>query len=252
MNQRFRKPMVPPQQRKQKAPKQEAPKSKPKIDPEAKQREKARKQEEQRLKVLERAKQTILDSVFMQTKSKDNATKEAQANIRKAVATSKTTQELRRQVNLQKANLKVIKKQSFVMERMKNSSQQMVGNMASAFAIAATGTFITKTGQDFEAVNNTMLAVSENSTEAGENMKFVQNEAYRLGLGLKESAKGFAKMAAARGDMSLENTKELFLGVSEMGTLLGLSAAEAGRAINSVQQMASKGVVSAEELSYCF
>lgn len=206
------------------------------------------KKEKKRLEVLKKQKQTILDSVFMQTKSKNLAVQETQEKIRQSVKNAKTTQELRKQLNLHKANLSVIKRQSFLMDRMKASSKQMLGNMASIFAVAGTGAFITKTGQDFESVRNTMLAVSSSTEEAGDNMAFVKEEAFRLGLGLKESAKGFAKMAAARGDMSLADTKKAFTGISEMSTLLGLSADESSRAINALQQMMSKGVVSAEEL----
>lgn len=141
-----------------------------------------------------------------------------------------------------------LKKQHFLLQRMDASSKQFAGNMVSAFAAAAAGTFVTQTGQNFESVRNTMLAVSDSSEQAGQNMAFVKDEAFRLGLGLKESAKGFAKMVSARGEMSLEDTRQAFLGIAEMGTLLGLSADESGRAINALQQMMSKGVVSAEEL----
>jgi tape measure domain-containing protein len=57
-----------------------------------------------------------------------------------------------------------------------------------------------------------------------------------------------ASIMAARGDMSMEDTKEAFLGVSEMSTLLGLSSVESSRAVNALMQMMSKGVVTSEEL----
>ncbi|MCP3682614.1 MAG: tape measure protein, partial [bacterium] len=144
-----------------------------------------------------------------------------------------------------------IKKQRqsfFLQQRMVSSSKQLAGNMVSAFAVVGSGTFITQTGQNFESVRNTMLAVSKDTEEAGMQMKFVRDESYRLGLGLKESAKQFAKMISARGTMSLEQTKEAFLGISEMSTLLGLSADESGRAMTALTQMMSKGQVMAEEL----
>lgn len=123
------------------------------------------------------------------------------------------------------------------MQRMTASSKQFAGNMFSAFAAAGLAAGITKVGQDFESVNNTMLAVSTNAQEAGSNFKFVRDEAYRLGLGLAESGKNFAKMLSARGKMSLEDTKKAFSGVAEMSTLLGLSAEESTRATNALQQI---------------
>ncbi len=190
-----------------------------------------------RVSQLEKAKEAIRTSVFMQRKATTESEKSAQAAIRAAMATEKTATGLRRAFTFHKNATAELRKQHFLMRRMQQSSEQFAGNFVSAFAVAAGGAAVTRIGQDFEAVNNTMLAVSADSKEAGENMSFVREEAYRLGLGLKESAKGFAKMAAARGALSLEDTKKAFSGVSEMSTLLGLSAEESNRAINALQQI---------------
>lgn len=141
-------------------------------------------------------------------------------------------------------------KRNFAMQRMKASSKQIAGNMVSAFAVTAGVASATKIGQDFESIGNTMLAVSENSDSAGTNMKFVRDEAYRLGLNLKESTKGYAKMLAARGNMSVADAKSSFTGVAEMSTLLGLSSEETSRTLTALQQMMSKGVVSAKLLVF--
>lgn len=211
--------------------------------------------ERQRVNSLEKAKAAISRSAFMMKRNADAAEKVAQQSIRTAMATSKTADELRDAVAREKANLAANKsltrekqRQMYLQRRISESSKQFAGNYLSAFAVAGAAAGATRTGQDFQSVNNTMLAVSESSESAGENFQFVRDEAYRLGLGLTESAKGFSKMLAARGDMSVEETKNAFSGLSEMSTLLGLSAAESTRSINALQQMMSKGVVSAEEL----
>lgn len=216
----------------------------------AKDANKALRADKARLQALERAKEAISNSALMMKIEANAAERTAQAKIRSAIASAKTASELRKAVATEKASLRNMQKKSFLMQRMESSSKNFAGNMVSAFAVAATGAFITRTGQDFEAVGNTMLSVSKDTKEAGDNLKYAKEEAYRLGLGLKESSKGFAKLLAARGDMSLDDTKNLFSGVSEMGTILGLTAEEGGRALTAVQQMASKGVISAEELSY--
>lgn len=161
----------------------------------------------------------------------------AQAALREAVAKATTAKEVRLIMAMERERLRVLKqaersmnKQNFLMQRMTASSKQFAGNMVSAFAAAGLAAGITKVGQDFESVNNTMLAVSTNAQEAGNNFKFVRDEAYRLGLGLAESGKNFAKMLSARGKMSLEDTKKAFSSVAEMSTLLGLSAEESTRA----------------------
>ena len=82
-----------------------------------------------------------------------------------------------------------------------------------------------------------MLAVSVDAKEAGENFEFVRNEAFRLGAGLTQSAKGFAKLRAAQGEMKLADTRALFTGTAEMSSLLGLTAEESGRALSAIQQI---------------
>jgi len=161
----------------------------------------------------------------------------AQAALRESVAKARTAKEVRLLIAMERERLRVMRqsersmhKQNFLMQRMSASSKQFAGNMLSAFAVAGLGVGITRVGQDFESVSNTMLAVSTNSKEAGDNFKFVRDEAYRLGLGLASSGKNFAKMLSARGKMSLEDTKKAFTGISEMSTLLGLSAEESTRA----------------------
>ncbi|AGH32171.1 tail length tape measure protein [Vibrio phage 11895-B1] len=186
---------------------------------------------------LKRAKDSVMTSAFMMKKNASASEMSAQAAIKSSIASAKTAQEVRKAYRFHKNSTAELNKQSFLMRRMKASSEQFAGNMVSAFAIAGTGAAITRIGQDFEAVNNTMLAVSDNAMQAGENFEFVRQEAYRLGLGLKESAKGFAKMVAARGDMTLEDTKAAFTGLSEMSTLLGLSAEESNRATMALQQI---------------
>lgn len=186
---------------------------------------------------LQNAKNRVMDSGWMATAGASSAKREAQQRVRAQVALAGSAREVGNILTKEKALLKMTQKRSFLMDRMNSSSRQMMGNMISAFAITAGATFITKTGQDFEAVSNTMLAVSANSKEAKTNLKFVREEAFRLGLGLKESAKGFAKMAASRGEMSLGDTKKAFTGISEMSTLLGLSSEESSRAINALMQI---------------
>ena len=157
--------------------------------------------------------------------------------------------EVKQKNKLYRDNEKSLKRQNFLLQRMDTSSKQFAGNMVSAFAAVGAGTFILQTGGAFESVDSTMLAVSKDSKEAGENLAFVREEARRLGLSLVESSKGFAKLTAARGEVSLEDTRELFSGVSELSTLLGLTTVESGRALTAVQQMASKGKISAKNLA---
>lgn len=217
----------------------------------------ANKLELQNAAGLEKSKDTLNRSVWFMKQYNTAGEKAIMNRLREQVAMAKTANQVRdaaamarNNLRIEREKLRTYEKQNFLMKRMQASSQQMAGNMVSAFAIGAAGAGIVRTGQQFESVNNTMLAVSTNAQEAGQNFQFVRDESYRLGLSLSESGKNFAKMVSARGEMSLKDTKAAFTGIAEMSTLLGLSAEESTRATNALQQMMSKGVVSAEELSY--
>ena len=96
-------------------------------------------------------------------------------------------------------------------------------------------------------------AVSENSQVAGENLQFVRDETLRLGLSYKEAAKGFSQMLASnQGQMQLNEVKELFIGMSEAGTLLGLSADDQAGSLRALQQMLSKTKVSAKLFGHLY
>lgn len=193
---------------------------------------------------LEKSKDTLFRSVWFMKQYNTEAEKLVMNKLREQVAMAKTAKQVRdaaamarNNLRIEREKLRTYEKQNFLMKRMQASSQQMAGNMVSAFAIGAAGAGIVRTGQQFESVNNTMLAVSTNAKEAGQNFQFVRDESYRLGLSLSESGKSFAKLVAARGNMSLKDTKEAFLGVAEASTLLGLSTEESGRAINALMQI---------------
>jgi len=202
--------------------------------------------ESRRVTNLSSAKETFGRSGLNLKAATNEQERLAQAALRESVAKARTAKEVRLLIAMERERLRVMRqsersmhKQNFLMQRMSASSKQFAGNMLSAFAVAGLGVGITRVGQDFESVSNTMLAVSTNSKEAGDNFKFVRDEAYRLGLGLASSGKNFAKMLSARGKMSLEDVKASFVGISEMSTLLGLSAEESTRATNALQQMMS-------------
>ncbi len=190
-----------------------------------------------RVSSLEKAKENVRNSALMTEKEASAAQRAAQSRIKSKIALAKSAAEVRGIVAQERASLRLAKKKSFLVNRMNASSKEFAGNMVSAFAVASAGVFITQTGQQFQSASNTMLSVSENAQEAQDNLAFVKEEAFRLGLGLTEATKGFAKLAAAKGEMGLEDTKELFLGVSEASTLLGLSAEESNRALLAVQQI---------------
>lgn len=210
------------------------------------------KVEASRVKSLQKARDAIQSSAIMQKKATNEVERQLQENIKKALSEEKSATALKKQVRRLKVNTAELKKQNFLMKRMKSSSEQFAGNMVSAFAIAAGGAAVTKVGQNMEGVESGLLAVSGNAEKAAENLKFVREESFRLGKPLKESADAYTKMLAARGNLSTQQTRDTFTAIQETAVVLGLSADEANRGTRAIAQMMSKGSVTAEELNVRF
>lgn len=101
-----------------------------------------------------------------------------------------------------------------------------------------------------QRINSTLVVATGSLKGAKEAMAFVNEEAERLGLNATESALEFGKLAAAAKGTALEGqaARDIFVAISEASTAMGLSAEETSGALNALQQMISKGRVSAEEL----
>lgn len=126
-----------------------------------------------------------------------------------------------------------------------NLRNALVG-LGLAFSI---GTFV-NAGIAFEQIDNTLKAVTGSSEAAAKEFQFVSSEAERLGLNLQFTAAEYSKLTAASKGTALQGqaTREIFIAVSEAAVVLGLSAAQQGGALTAIQQIISKGTVSAEEL----
>jgi len=99
-------------------------------------------------------------------------------------------------------------------------------------------------------IEATMRVATGSSEAAGQQISFIREEAERLGLFFPAVAKQMAQFsAAARGTtITSEELKTIFTGISEASRAMGLTAPEAEGAMKALQQMMSKGKVSAEEL----
>jgi len=99
-------------------------------------------------------------------------------------------------------------------------------------------------------IESTMKVAAGSSEAAGEQLAFIREEADRLGLFFPSVAKQMAQFsAAARGtSITSEELRTIFTGISEASRAMGLTAPETEGAMKALQQMMSKGKVSAEEL----
>lgn len=102
----------------------------------------------------------------------------------------------------------------------------------------------------FDRANKSLVAAAGGQQAAGREMAFVTAEADRLGLVLTTTSQTYSSLSnAARGTvLAGQATRDIFSGISEAATVLGLSAEQTQGALLGVQQTISKGKVTSEEL----
>jgi tape measure domain-containing protein len=103
---------------------------------------------------------------------------------------------------------------------------------------------------DFERLNKTLLVVAGSSAAVAKEQAFLSSTISRMSLPVKEATQSYVELMAASKGTALEGerTQRIFMGLTLAGKALGLSNEAQARAFNAVQQMMSKGKVSAEEL----
>ncbi len=109
---------------------------------------------------------------------------------------------------------------------------------------------ILRTAADFESLQASLKAVTGGSEAATRELAFLRELSDRLGVSLPETARAWLGFAAAARGTALEGerARQVFTAVAEAATVLGLSQEQLTGAFTALQQMMSKGVVSAEEM----
>jgi len=127
----------------------------------------------------------------------------------------------------------------------RNLRQALIG-----LASAATVRGIVNAGIQAERFGRA-FATATGSVAAGQReFQFVRDVSNRLGLSLQETAESYSKLtAAARGTaLAGQGARDIFVGISSAATVLGLNADQTQGALTAIEQIISKGKVSAEEL----
>lgn len=95
-----------------------------------------------------------------------------------------------------------------------------------------------------------LSAVAGGARGAQAETAFLRQESERLGLVVRDQTQAFIGLAGSTDGTRLagEATREIWLGLVEAGTALNRSSEQQGRAMEAVGQIASKGVVSMEEV----
>ncbi|MCP4987633.1 MAG: hypothetical protein GY928_16705 [Colwellia sp.] len=149
----------------------------------------------------------------------------------------------------EREHLRLLKQKNFAHRRSVASIEQMAGGMFSVYTAMQGIASTAQVGMDFQKIDSSMVAVSKDSKEAGDNIAYIRGESRRLGSDLVQASKGFTQMlAAGQGKMKLDDMKELTTGVMEASTVLGLSADDTAGSIRALVQVISKGTVMSEEI----
>ncbi len=104
--------------------------------------------------------------------------------------------------------------------------------------------------KSLEKVGQTFVAVTGSQSLSSAEMKYAFEVAQRAGVAYSELAQQYARLMAASKETGLEGerTRQIFEGITFASAKLGSSAGDTAGALRAVEQIISKGKVSAEEL----
>jgi tape measure domain-containing protein len=163
--------------------------------------------------------------------------------VRTANNTTKTTREL------DKLNRKLTAGK-FAAKGLSDSLKNLGRSYVSIFAIGAGGVAMGRLGQDLIASQAALLGASGSAEQAAKDFEFLQDSSQHLGVGLKESAAGYAKVGAAArsAGLGVEKARNTFLAAQEVSTAFNLTADDTSGIFRAFSQILSKGKLSTEEL----
>lgn len=129
------------------------------------------------------------------------------------------------------------------------SLRRSIINVTAAYTAFSGAKRVMEAGQFFQTQEATMLMVTKDAKKAGEELEYIRNEAYRLGLDLKTATDGFVQLSVnSKKIMDNSQIHDLFTGFSEYATAIGIDKVKYQRSIMALNQMAGKGQIYAEEL----
>lgn len=136
-----------------------------------------------------------------------------------------------------------------ISESLRRTRQELIAFFSLRLAFSL-GQNITQAGIALDGLTNALKTVTGSGEAAAQGLQFVRAEAQRLGVNLEASLRQFVALSAAAQGTSLagQGVRDIFTGIAEASVVLGLSQDQLEGALLAVQQIISKGKVSAEEL----
>lgn len=121
-----------------------------------------------------------------------------------------------------------------------------LGPLAGALAVRE----IVETSLQFERYKNALIAITGSADGASREMEYVRSIANELGISLEATAESWVKFSAATKGTAIagDEARRIFESVATAARVLGLDADTTRGVFLALEQMLSKGKVSAEEL----
>ncbi|HND36606.1 MAG TPA: tape measure protein, partial [Nitrosomonas sp.] len=122
--------------------------------------------------------------------------------------------------------------------------------VVSAYGALSTIKGLANAAIDVEKFESALKVATGSAKAANAELDFIRKTSNELGLSLRDTTDQYSKLAVAAKGTKLEGqaVREIFVGISQAATALKLRSDETSGALLAIQQIISKGTVSAEEL----
>jgi tape measure domain-containing protein len=152
-----------------------------------------------------------------------------------------------------RADLEKIKAGMGGVEEQTKQTASVLSGFRSVLAGLAVGEIakgLFSTALELDRVKKGLVVATGSTQAAAQEFEYIRGISEALGLELASTAQQYTFLAVAAKGTSLEGqgVRDIFEGVAMASSALGLSAEQTAGALNAIQQMISKGTVSAEEL----
>ncbi|MAS87214.1 MAG: hypothetical protein CMH30_04465 [Micavibrio sp.] len=148
------------------------------------------------------------------------------------------------------AGLKAVDTTARALNNVFRQAAGLVAAYAGITGILASVRSVNETGMAFQGLGTALETITGSSAGARAELKFLEEQAERLGLNLLETAQSYMQIAAAAKGTELagDGTRQIFTAIAEASTVLQLSVDQTNGALRAIGQIMSKGKVQAEEL----
>jgi tape measure domain-containing protein len=121
---------------------------------------------------------------------------------------------------------------------------------AATSAVIDFGGAAIETGIRMQRLTSMLTVAAGGRPQAAAEFEYITDVSLRMGLNLEKATEGYAKFKVAANGAGLESakTRAIFESVAKASTAMGLTTSDQSRVFLALEQMLSKGKVSAEEL----